>query len=717
MSSRTVSKKKSNLRLDIQGLRALAVVAVIFDHLMHWPAGGFVGVDVFFVISGFLITGLLLRAHEKTGTISARDFYTKRLRRIVPAATAVLIVTAIVGNILFNKARALSTVWDAIFSFFFAANWHFAAVGTDYFQATGPASPLQHYWSLSVEEQFYLVWPWLMLLTLFVAAKAVKKPDHNRIIVGVVMGIIVVASFMFAMWETATDPNFAYFSTFSRAWELGLGALLAIATPLFLKVPLPARTVTGWVGLTTIVGSMFVIDGSAAFPAPWALLPVLGALMVIAAGIGGEQKYLYPINNSVSTFLGKISYSLYLWHFPIIIFSLLLLPEQTFSVNLIIFGLTLALSIASYYFIEEPLRLSPWLGKFGSPNRKRRAWREWRARFFPQFKWAGFGLVAAFAAIILPVALLASSPTPAPIAAGLIPTASTTGSATAGTSMQTGGPEQQALGILIDAALASTDWPQLTPTIDDVIANDPIPPGIFPCGDFVPPSPDKCTFGDPNSSKEAILVGDSVAQAWIPALKGVYAQGGWHIRVMSMYGCPFADVKTKLPDDKAAACETRKANAATAIAASKPDLVIVANTYTLAELQSTGKAMYVADWQTGFQSIVERIRPDAGNVMTLSPPPAATNVQDCYTPTSKPASCVSKVTGQWSSMAAADAAVMTANQGQYVDTRLLFCSTGDLCPEFVGTTPVKRDLVHMVPTYAALITPAFLEMLIAKGLV
>lgn len=205
------------IRADIQGLRAVAVIAVIVNHVIAWPSGGFAGVDVFFVISGFLITGLLLRDHEQHGKISLAGFYARRVRRIVPAALTVIVVTAAVGYFLFNRARSMSTIWDGVYSLLFVANWRFTALGTDCFHATDPASPLQHYWSLSVEEQFYLVWPWLVIIVLAVAVKLLRSPHRARVALGIVMAALVAVSFLYAVQQTASSPAAAYFSTFSRA--------------------------------------------------------------------------------------------------------------------------------------------------------------------------------------------------------------------------------------------------------------------------------------------------------------------------------------------------------------------------------------------------------------------------------------------------------------------------------------------------------------------
>ena len=244
---RTVGRPKAGPRRDIQGLRAFAVVAVVLDHLVDWPRGGFVGVDVFFVLSGFLITGLLLREHERTGRISFGDFYRRRVKRIVPAATIVIVATVVASWFVFTSARFGSTLGDAVYALLFAGNWRFALQSTDYFSAQ-TTSPLQQYWSLGVEEQFYLVWPLLLLAVFAVMARRGGTARQARKVVGAVLGVVVLASFAWALYETAAVPDRAYFSTFSRTWELGVGALLAVAAPLLARLPGHVRPVLSWTG-------------------------------------------------------------------------------------------------------------------------------------------------------------------------------------------------------------------------------------------------------------------------------------------------------------------------------------------------------------------------------------------------------------------------------------------------------------------------------------
>src|ERR1700722_10681794 len=214
-------------RPDIEGLRAIAVGLVLVFHAYGTPfSGGFVGVDVFFVISGFLITDILLREHSKTGRVSILGFYARRARRILPASALVVVATVIASyyflGFLTGNDVAAAAKWTAVF----AANIHFGFVGTDYFGSRLPPSPLLHMWSLGVEEQFYVVWPALFLILVLIARGA-----HHRRAIAASLIAIIAASFAWSIFQTAADPTWAYFSPFTRTCELGLGALVAVLGP------------------------------------------------------------------------------------------------------------------------------------------------------------------------------------------------------------------------------------------------------------------------------------------------------------------------------------------------------------------------------------------------------------------------------------------------------------------------------------------------------
>jgi peptidoglycan/LPS O-acetylase OafA/YrhL len=353
--------RRSRYRADIQGLRAVAVLAVIANHVAGWPKGSFVGVDVFFVISGYLITGILVREFESRRTISFRGFYARRIKRILPAGLFVIGATLCATRVLAGIDRYHFAAKDAISAVLFVANWHFAATGVNYFNQSLPPSPLQHYWSLSVEEQFYFVWPWLLLGLLLIGGRLrFWREQHTRLVAGVAIAVISAASLAWAFAQTSSSPTTAYFSTFVRAWELGLGAFVAVAASPIARLGERVRTAIASAGLIAIVVSLFLVRSSPGFPAPWALLPTLGTAAVLATGAGLRSRALLPLTNAASQYVGKISYSLYLWHFPVVVLIVAVFAQYSVGYWLVGLALIFGLSAASFRLLEDPARRGTW---------------------------------------------------------------------------------------------------------------------------------------------------------------------------------------------------------------------------------------------------------------------------------------------------------------------------------------------------------------------
>ncbi|MEZ5193287.1 MAG: acyltransferase family protein [Nocardioides sp.] len=373
-----MSTSRPGLRADIQGLRAVAVLTVIASHAFARPVtGGFVGVDVFFVISGFLITQLLVREVAGTGRLSILGFYARRARRILPAATLVLVATAIATALWLGPVRAPEALRDTVWAAFFAANIRFARSGTDYFGQGLPPSPVQHYWSLAVEEQFYLVWPLVMLVVLVaLTGRPRRRPAHAQPPYRELMAAIAVLSVASLVWsvlQTAHRPTVAYFSTATRGWELGLGALGALwlarraardesATP-----TRPARIVgelAAGLALVVIVVVCLTYDAATPFPGWQASLPVVASLvLLVVGGLGGPHTLvdrmlsLRPLRT-----VGDWSYSLYLWHWPLLVIPVQYLGRELRPVETIVALLvTFVLSGLSYRFVENPFRSAAWL--------------------------------------------------------------------------------------------------------------------------------------------------------------------------------------------------------------------------------------------------------------------------------------------------------------------------------------------------------------------
>lgn len=696
-SRRKGASGRTRIRPDIQGLRALAVVVVVLDHLIGWPSGGFIGVDIFFVISGFLITGLLLREYEKAGRISFGNFYRRRIKRIIPASLVVIVVTLLGAYAIFRPSRFHGTAQDGVAAALFYANRRFAAIGTDYFRANVPVSPLQHFWSLSVEEQFYFVWPAVMLLVLTLVAKQPNGgPAQARLCAGLIIGLISVASFAWAFRETQTSPTQAYFSTFSRGWELGAGTALACAAPLCSRLAARVRPLLAWLGIGLMVAGLFLVDSSSAFPAPWALLPVLGAVLVILAGTGADRhRFLLPLTNPVSGYLGNISYSLYLWHFPVIIIGGAVFLGRGTVFYLGCAAAMILLAVFSYHLIEDPVRRSSWLsgqraGAAGTTTPDRKAAHETARR-------AGFQRAAIAAGL---TAVLVTGAVP------LVPEHARA-IELAGKEAPAVSDETAILQRQIRSALEKEDWPQLEPSMDEAM-NGPLASGeISACGGTGRLDIRECTWGDPDATRRAVVVGDSIGMSWTSTARDVFRSAdGWAVTSLASSGCTFTDTLVKNPSPRlVAACEGRKAQAVEAITRLRPEVVIISNTYEPRIPAGRDEPMSPEEWKDSTQEIVSRFSDSVGSVIFLSPPPLTTDIQTCYSKIADPSFCAGQIDAQWHTFATAEQELAAELGALYVSPELWFC-TENWCPSFIGNTPVMRDLVHMTPQFQTKLVPA-----------
>ena len=683
-------------RGDIEGLRALAVLLVIADHLFGVPGGGFVGVDVFFVISGFLITGLLLREHRERGRISFSDFYRRRIRRILPASLLVLAVTVVASHVVFFGTRARATTEDAIWSLLFAGNWHFAVDGTDYQQAAGPVSPLQHYWSLSVEEQFYVAWPAVMAVALALAGWRRRHRVKGLKGITAITAALVAGGYAWALHETAADPTWAYFSTFSRVWELGLGALLAVAVPAAARIPARLRPLLGWAGLAAIGVSVVVIDGGTPFPAPGALLPVLGTVAVIAAGTGGDSR-LGLLTNPVSRHLGALSYSLYLWHFPAIVVLAALMPADATYYALVL-GVTAVGSVASYHLVEQPIRRSSWLLP-GGPRQPR----SWRAGLR-----LAAGVAAGLAAVLVaaqatgiggPWSRDAGAQTPAP------PVAATA---------DAGGDPADALSAEIDEALAATEWPELSPGLDALGTAAQATEWTRDDCLNVLYTVDQCRYGEPGAPRTAVLLGDSVAISWMPGLRAALGDD-WAVQSLTLGQCPQVAVAMRATagiPEFTEYCTEHQRWALEQVRAMQPDLVVVAsaaNSLDRLASQADGEEA-LAEWREGLVTTLSGLDTTATRIVVLGSPPEGENLEECATRFNGPQDCVSSVPGEHDALTAIERTAIaqhdpTTAEFAYVDTVAWFCDAARRCPSFVGGTPVYADGVHLTAAYSQRLAP------------
>jgi peptidoglycan/LPS O-acetylase OafA/YrhL len=349
---------------EVQALRAVAVLLVVGYHF--WPNrlhGGFVGVDVFFVISGFLITSHLHREVQTRGRIGLANFYARRARRLLPAGLLVLLVSSVGTLALLPAPRWSATAGELLASALYVQNWLLAGRAVDYSASQNAASPVQHFWSLSVEEQFYLFWPGLILLLLLLARR-VTRIERDRVLLAGILAVSAV-SLLWSVYATATDPAAAYFTTPTRIWELGAGAALALwsrireqgasahRAPSHL-LPVALR----WSGVAAIALAAVLLNSKSPFPGYLALLPVLGTLAVIAGGEPGRRDPAgFLIRQRPVQFLGDVSYSLYLWHWPAIVLLPFALDRTPGARDkLLLLAICIGLAWLTKTLVEDPAR-------------------------------------------------------------------------------------------------------------------------------------------------------------------------------------------------------------------------------------------------------------------------------------------------------------------------------------------------------------------------
>ncbi len=351
-------------RRDIEGLRALAVIAVIAYHAgVPLTGGGFVGVDVFLVISGFLITSLLLTEWDGSGRISLTRFYARRARRLLPISAAVLAATGLASVIWLEPTRLDELGVDILAASGFAVNLVLAGRGTDYLAAELAPSAIQHYWSLAVEEQFYVLWPALILIALRLG---------RRTAVGAVVALTAASALASALL-TGPHPTWSYFGLHTRAWELGLGALLAVTLTATRRAPENLRAGLGWIGLVAIGIAIATFDRVEHFPGTWAALPVIGAALVLISGDDNPRGVARLLRLSPLQWAGSRSYSLYLWHWPALVIGAAAIgrePGPLATVALV--ATSIALAEIGFRLIENPsIRALPHRGS-RTPRRRRR---------------------------------------------------------------------------------------------------------------------------------------------------------------------------------------------------------------------------------------------------------------------------------------------------------------------------------------------------------
>lgn len=501
---RTASPDRG-VRMEIQALRALAVGLVVVYHVapLRLP-GGFVGVDVFFVVSGFLITGHLMREAERTGRIRLAQFWARRARRLLPAALLVILGSAVATFLFVPMTLWQQFLHEQAASALYIENWLLAADAVDYLAAHNQASPTQHYWSLSTEEQFYLAWPLLILGTGWLA---VRLGGRQRHVTAAVLLLVTAASFGYSLWATGHDTPAAYFTAPARSWEFGAGALLAVvaASPPAGRDAL--RRVVSWAGFAAITWAAFRFDATTPFPGTAALLPVLGTVAVIWAGTPrGDWAPTKLAEFGPVRLLGDLSYSAYLWHWPVIVILPFALghPLGTVSKAGVLVG-TVVAAWATKVLVEDPVRTGTFLSR--RPVR------------------ATYALTALATAAVLAVTTLGSQYVDAEVDRARATAADLVGTACFGADAM-----NPASGCLAPF--------RATATTNPVFAKNDRSTGMNCLVKGLSTDLRACTHGSPGATRSVALIGDSVAASWWEAVTGMADEQGVSARMHVHTGCP-----------------------------------------------------------------------------------------------------------------------------------------------------------------------------------
>lgn len=511
-------------RGDIEGLRAVAVLLVIGAHAgVPWLAGGFVGVDIFFVLSGFLITGLLLQDVEATGGIRFGDFYVRRLRRLFPALLLMVIVVSCAARVVLAPGEQVEQAKTATATVFWVSNIRFVLAQLDYFSPGSESNLFLHTWSLGVEEQFYLLWPVLLWWAL-----GCRHGQRNITHLKWVMIGVAILSMSACLFMTAREQPMAFYMMPARAWQFAAGALIWIYFRNEREFIAPKNTGyavsvgfwLGWLGLGMVAGSTFAFDAHMAYPGWRSLLPTFGTVAVLVSGLLTPSRGISAVLAwRPLQAIGQVSYAWYLWHWPILLLGYAVTESRSPLTRAIAVVVSFALAIVSFWLVERPVRHSAW--------------------------WLGHRrlALAGVAAVMVATGILA-------VQWG------------AKAWLQSRGPEfQRYAKAHIDA------------------------PGIYGmgCDDWY--HSDRvvlCTFGSADAAHTAVLMGDSVAGQWVPAFADIFQRHDWRFIVLTKSSCPMVDASFfyERIGREYTECTAWRAKALQQVASLKPDIVVLGSAAT-----------------------------------------------------------------------------------------------------------------------------------------
>ena len=535
-----------NRILEIQGLRALAALLVVLYHADFVP-GGFIGVDIFYVISGYLITGLILRQIEETGSLNLKNFYQRRIKRLLPASVLVLIITAAISYLILPPIGRAELGRNVLAVGLLVSNYAFAAWETDYQNLGANPSALVHYWSLAVEEQFYLIWPIFILVISKMGLRKIKLAIFS----------VFVISLLFSIWQTQSSSILAFYSLHTRAWELAAGALILFIPKSFSSKLVKYQQVPFLVGLGLIGYAITFFNSQTPFPGTAALVPVIGTFLLINS-IGNWPKAAGVISNNKTTqWLGAISYSLYLWHWPVLLLPSIYLDRPLeVSEKILCVIITIVLAHLTYKFVEQPIRYANLDTKTVYKT-----------------------LAGAFITITAISVVIINSHTTA---------------------------------IYVKEINKSFDLVEIT-TKPRIYFD-----GCNAGGGKTVSS--KCTYGDLSSSKSIVLFGDSHAAQWFEPLNVIANDYGYQLISLTKSACPAFELPTVSKNSyKDEVCAAWQENSIKRIKELSPEFVIISSFshYNLYENNNQKENIYVS----GQKDLYNKLKDSAANLIYLSDTP------------------------------------------------------------------------------------------------
>ncbi|MCX5972844.1 MAG: acyltransferase family protein [Chloroflexi bacterium] len=637
----------AEFRPDIEGLRGIAILLVLLFHAgLQWTPGGFVGVDVFFVISGFLITGKLWRESQQPGGLNITRFYAWRIRRLLPAALVAVALISLVGLLLAAPLDRSELAADGAASALSLANMRFIG-SVDYFAATTSPSPFLHFWSLSVEEQFYLVWPALIVLLTW------RGGSSRRLIVALLIG--VVASFALSIWLTDTSPARAFYLLPTRVWQLGVGGLLALVGVMGTSRGAGALA---WAGLAAVAVAGVALTAEMPYPGLAALLPTAGAAALLYGGAApsGPVRLLAA---APLRFLGKISYSLYLWHWPLLVLPLMFLERALTGVEVVAsVAAAIGVSWLSWRFVEQPFR-------YGDRSRRATSWSAIRVGV------AGILSVALFTqglAAALPSSAVAVQPTPSP----------------SGSPVASDRPITLPADLTPSLASARDDEERLRG--DGCLAFERVT------------TPPNCVYGVKGSAITIALVGDSHASHWFPAIEAIALERGWRLLTFVKVSCSFTTLVQRNLALKREYRECTAFNEATVARLNqiKPALTIIVNRRTFRPIQENITSALAG---AALGEMVARI-PGATAILVDTPDPGR-DVPACLSkhPSDIRACLFTQDDADNREIGIAERVAADVAGARLIDLTANICTEWP-CSPISGSVLIYRDEDHMTATFS-----------------